>query len=82
MNREQIAAKFTEMLRELAENDDIVLTDETTADDVDEWDSLLHVNLIIAMEAEFSIRFETDEINAPENVGQVYDLIERKVAKG
>lgn len=80
MQRDQIAKRFTLLLRDLADNNSIVLTDAMTADDVEEWDSLLHVKLLIAMESEFSVRFSTTEINGPRNVGEVYDMLERKLA--
>lgn len=81
MDRQAILTKITELMRELAENDDVVLTEGSTADDVEEWDSLLQVRLIVAIEAEYGIRFETKEITSPKNVGELIDLIEGKLSK-
>jgi acyl carrier protein len=80
MTRDDIRARLTEIFREVLDDDGIVLADETTAHDVEEWDSLAHVRLIIAIEAALNIRFTTQEINAPENVGQLIDLIAAKFA--
>ena len=79
--REAVLAGITSILRELAEEDDIVLTYETTASDVEAWDSLMHVNLIIALESHFKIRFAAKEITSAANVGELVDIICGKLAK-
>jgi acyl carrier protein len=79
MTRTEVFERFLSLLRELADDDSITVTDTSTAEDVEAWDSVLHVKLILAIEAEFGIRFSTDEINAPEDVGQLIDLIHSKL---
>ena len=79
MNRSEILAKVEEIFREELELDDLVLTDETTADDVEEWDSLSHVQLVAAMEEAFGIEFKSREILSWENIGDLIDSIENKV---
>jgi acyl carrier protein len=79
MNREEIRAKIQELLREVVDDETVVLTDESTADDVKGWDSTNHVRLMIALESAFNIRFETDEIIAPESVGELVSLIQGKL---
>lgn len=79
MDRSAILAKLTELMRDVFDEDDLVATDETTADDVADWDSANHVRLIVAIEEEFHIQFATDEITAPENVGEFVDLIASKL---
>ena len=59
-------------------NEDIVLTDDTTADDVEEWDSLSHVQLISAIEKKFNIRFTSKEILGWKNVGELINSIQKK----
>jgi acyl carrier protein len=59
---------------------DIRVTRDTVADDVEGWDSLTHINLIVAIEKEFRVRFTTSEITALTNVGDLADLITRKLA--
>ena len=79
MERSEILAKVEEIFREELELDNLVLTDETTADDVEEWDSLSHVQLVAAMEEAFGIEFKSREILSWENIGDLIDSIEKKV---
>ena len=79
MDRSEILAKVEEIFREELELDDLVLTDETTADDVEEWDSLSHVQLVAAMEEAFGIEFKSREILSWENIGDLIDCIEKKL---
>ena len=79
MERGEILAKVEEIFREELELDDLVLTDETTADDVEEWDSLSHVQLVAAMEEAFGIEFKSREILSWENIGDLIDSIEKKL---
>jgi acyl carrier protein len=79
MERSDILKRVEEIFREELELDDLVLTDETTADDVEEWDSLSHVQLVAAMEEAFGIEFKSREILSWENIGDLIDSIEKKV---
>lgn len=79
MERSEILAKVEEIFREELELDDLVLTDDTTADDVEEWDSLSHVQLVAAMEEAFGIEFKSREILSWENIGDLIDSIEKKL---
>ena len=79
MERGEILAKVEEIFREELELDDLVLTDETTADDVEEWDSLSHVQLVAAMEEAFGIEFKSREILSWENIGDLINSIEKKL---
>ena len=81
MTHDQIMAKIGDLLRDLLDRDDVELTDATTANDVEDWDSLVQVRLMIAIEGIFKIRFEPQEITAPENVGELISLIESKQAR-
>ena len=58
-----------------------MLNDDTTADDVEEWDSLSHVQLIVAIEKAFGIKFTSNEILSWSNVGQLVDSIENRLKK-
>jgi acyl carrier protein len=78
MTRDEIRAKLTEILRDIFDEDALVAVDALNSEDVAEWDSTNHVRLMVAIEAEFGIRFETDEITAPENVGEILDMIQAK----
>ena len=79
MERDDILKKVEEIFREELEVDDLVLTDETTADDVEEWDSLSHVQLVVALEKGFGIKFTSREILSWDNVGDLIDSIQKKV---
>lgn len=61
------------------DDDTITLRRETTADDVDAWDSLTHMNLVIALELRFKIKFALGELQRLKNVGEMLDLINRKL---
>jgi acyl carrier protein len=79
MERSDILAKVQEVFRDELEVEDLVLTDETTADDVEEWDSLSHVQLVVALEKAFGIKFTSREILSWDNVGDLVDCISKKV---
>lgn len=81
MERKDILAQVQDVFREELEVDDLVLTDETTADDVEEWDSLSHVQLVVALEKSFGIKFTSREILSWDNVGDLIDCIEKKSKK-
>lgn len=79
MERNDIMNRVQEVFRDELELDDLVLTDETTADDVEEWDSLSHVQLVVALEKAFSIKFTSREILSWDNIGDLVDCIEKKL---
>ena len=71
---------LTEVFREVFDDPEIALTAETTADDIEGWDSLSHVNLIMAVENRFDIRFKPKEILSFKNVGDLARCVESKLA--
>lgn len=73
--------KLNPIFRQVFEDDDIVLHRETTADDIDAWDSLSHINLVMAIEMEFKIRFALGELQSLKNVGHLTDLIDKKLSR-
>ena len=81
MERSEIFKKVNEIFCDELDNEDIVLNDDTTADDVEEWDSLSHVQLIVAIEKAFGIKFTSNEILSWSNVGQFVDSIENRLKK-
>ena len=78
MEKSQILAEVQAIFREVLDNEEIVLASETTADDIEEWDSLTHIQLIVAIEKHFKIRFTSREILSWHNVGQLIDSIAAK----
>jgi acyl carrier protein len=79
MNPAAIQEQLTQIFREIFDDDSIVLTPETTAQDVPEWDSFNHINIIIAVESHFGIKFQTAETEELKNVGHLVDLIQQKL---
>jgi acyl carrier protein len=77
--------EVTAVVRDVFADDDIKLTPTSTADEVDGWDSLMHLNVIIALEKRFKIRFSTAEISdlkeEGKNIGSLLDLISAKREK-
>ncbi|KMQ66280.1 acyl carrier protein [Chryseobacterium angstadtii] len=79
MNKNEILTKLSEIFREELDNEEITLTAETTANDVEEWDSLSHIQLIVAVEKAFGIRFTSSEIQSWNNVGEMADSVASKL---
>lgn len=79
MNTEEIYSQLTPIFQEELDNDQIVISPETTADDIEEWDSLTHIQLIVAIEKFFKIRFTSNEIQSWNNVGEMVSSIEEKL---
>ena len=75
MTETEILLGLTQVFRDVFDDDDIVLTPETTAADIEGWDSQAHVNLIVAAEVRFGVRFRTAELESLHNVGQFAQLI-------
>lgn len=69
---------LTLLFREIFDREDLVLSRETTAAEVPEWDSLMHIQVIVAAEKKFGVRFAPGEIEGLKNVGEFLDLILRK----
>jgi acyl carrier protein len=81
MTTEQIYAELTRIFREVFQNEDLVIAPTTTAEDVKGWDSVTHVNVMLAIEMELHVVFNTSEIDEMRTVGELVDAIERKLAK-
>ena len=79
MQVNEIVSRLESVFREVFDDDSIVLTNELSAKDIDEWDSLTHIQLIVATEQEFQVKFMTAEIADLKNVGEFIALIEKKL---
>ena len=75
MDKNEILAKVQGIFKDVLDNEDIELSFDTTADDVEEWDSLSHIQLIVAIEKEFKVKFTSKEIMSWSNVGEMIDCI-------
>lgn len=72
--------RLQEVFCDVFDDDEIELQEDTTADDIDAWDSLTHVQLIVAVEKEFGLKFSTVEVMKLKNVGEFIALIDRKTS--
>ncbi len=71
MDKAEILKKVNAVFIDILDNEGIVLTMETTANDVEDWDSLNHIQLVVAIEKHFNIRFTSKEIQSWNNVGEM-----------
>lgn len=81
MTFDEILKEVNAIFIDVLENDDIVVAPETTANDIKEWDSLTHVQLVVAIEKHFKIRFTSSEIQGYRNVGEMCEGIAKKLQK-
>lgn len=80
MSREEIYERLNEIASDVFEEENLQLNDETTADDVDGWDSLTHLGFVNEIEIEFGIKFTLAEIRNLKNVGELVDAVEKHLA--
>ncbi len=74
-----VHTRLSSIFRDVFDDESLVLRDDLTAEDVDNWDSLTHINLIVAIEKAFRIRFTTSEVSGLKNVGDLEALVSAKV---
>lgn len=79
MSREEIYERLNEVFQDVFGDDDIAVNDDTTAKDIDGWDSLRHITLLAAIEDEFDIEFSMGQTVKMKNVGEMVDYIEDEV---
>jgi len=75
-----VYARLTDIFHDVLDNDEIVLNPQMTANDVDEWDSLAHVRLILTVEKAFRVSFTASQVGRLKNVGELADLIQSKLS--
>jgi acyl carrier protein len=80
MQTAEIYQKLTGIFRSVFDDDAIVVRPELTAGEVDEWDSLSHIRLVLSVEQAFGVKFSAAEVGKLKNVGEFVDLIQRKTA--
>lgn len=78
MERTEILKQLNDIFIDILDNEKVVLTEITTAGDVEEWDSLSHIQLVVAIEKHFKIRFTSKEIQSWANVGDLLSCIQGK----
>ena len=80
MEKSEILKQMQDIFIDVLDNDDIVLTEDTTADDIEEWDSLSHIQLVVGIENHFKIKLTSKEIMEYANVGDMADCIKGKIS--
>jgi acyl carrier protein len=79
MENTEIYEKLTPIFRDVFDDESLVLRPDLTADEVDEWDSLSHIRMVLAVQKSFNIKFSAGEIGKLKNVGELVDLINSRL---
>ncbi|MBQ6128384.1 MAG: acyl carrier protein [Lachnospiraceae bacterium] len=80
MTHEEVLGIVRGIFRDVFDDEDLIVEDSTNSSDIEDWDSLEHIALVVSMEKEFDLKFDLKEVNKLENVGQMVDLIISKLA--
>lgn len=75
MTREQVYERLNSVFQDVFDDEEITVNDATTADDIEDWDSLEHINLVSAVEKEFGMKFTMGQVVTMKNVGEMVDII-------
>ena len=75
MTREELFERLNKVFQEVFDDETIEVNDDTTSEDIDDWDSFEHINLIVAVEEEFSIKIPMGKVVTMKNVGEMADII-------
>lgn len=79
MENNEIKERLEKIFREIFDDPELKISLETTAEDIEEWDSLTHMQLILKIENEFNIKFTISEIKQASNVGEFIEIIKEKI---
>lgn len=79
LSDDEIYQRMTPIFREVFDDDDLEIEPDMSASDIDEWDSLSHIRLIVSNEIEFGVKFTTSEITKLENIGEFVSLLKIKL---
>ena len=81
MTAVEVIEKLEQVFRDIFDEEELTINNETTAEDIEDWDSLAHINLVVAIEKEFDVKFALGELQALRNVGDMVNLVIRKSIK-
>lgn len=81
MERSEILAQVNEIFCDVLDFDELKISEETTANEIEEWDSLTHIQLVVAIEKYFKIRFDSKQIQSWNNVGEMLNSIQKNAIK-
>lgn len=79
MTRIEILEKVNEIFHDVFDDESIEVVESTTADDIEDWDSLTHITLVSEIESEFGFKFAMKDVLGMKNVGEMLDIIEREI---
>lgn len=79
MTRQEVLEKLDEIFQDEFDDESIHVMDETTANDIEDWDSLAHISLIAAIETEFGMKFTMGEVTGMKNVGEMTEIIMSRI---
>ena len=79
MTKEEVLGQVQEIFRSVFDDESLDISRNTAAEDIEGWDSMEHINLIVAMEKTFGIKFSIEEAGSLKNVGEMIDLIQKKL---
>jgi acyl carrier protein len=79
--RDEIRERLNRVFQEVFDDDAIEIFEAMTAKDIEEWDSLMHITLVVAIETEFALRLNAAEVGELENVGRMMDLLEERASR-
>lgn len=75
MTREEVYERLNRVFRDVFDDETIELNDTTTSDDIEDWDSFEHINLVVAVEDEFAFKIPMGKVITMKNVGEMVDII-------
>ena len=78
MNRSDVQKRLNSIFCDIFDDESIKISDSTSAADIEDWDSLAHISLVAAVEAEFGLRFKMREVSAMKNVGDMINIISER----
>ncbi|ERL04358.1 acyl carrier protein [Mitsuokella sp. oral taxon 131] len=79
MTKEEILNELQPIFHDVFDDKDFIITNESNAEQVEDWDSLSHIRLVVAIEKHFQIKFAFGELQELKNVGEMIDLIQEKI---
>ncbi len=76
MDREKLRERLQDIFRDVFDDDSLCIREDTTAKDIEDWDSLEHINLIASVERAFKMRFTVKEVSGMKHVGEMLDILD------
>ena len=79
ITKSEMLKRIQNIFRDVFDDDNLEVTNKTNSEEIEEWDSLNHINLVVGIEKEFNIRFVLDELQPLKDVGEMLDLLQYKI---